>query len=130
MTATTMTKRTRFPMLLVVLAAIFGLAYVSVPPLNQHAVERHGEMATFCRDAIVACDPDDDDSDYFEGVTPDGTIYRILKTVKENGKTVWVLFITVAIGVTAAGKLRERTVTTYTVRSEGRVQALKERCRR
>ena len=134
MTAATLpARRARFPLLFVVgLVAVAGLLFVSVPPLNQHAIQRHGDMAVACRDAIIGCDSED--SDYFEGVTPEGTIYRILKVERLGQKTVWVVFITIAVGITKRLKAKkrkvvERTVTTYTMRKPKRVQALKDRCR-
>jgi glycine/D-amino acid oxidase-like deaminating enzyme len=122
MTATTIpqTRSRRIPWLLLVVIAA-GVLLISLPPLNGHAVERHGRTAKSAYCWLLSCDPDDPDDSkrYWRGVQEDGRTVHIYRLPKLAGKpTTW------AVVIVGGSWL----VTSFLTQHRRAVDALKERC--
>ena len=121
-----MTARTRPRILLwgaALSALLIGKCLISLPPLNTHAVEKHGIIGTSAWSRMASFNPDDDDDDdaYWEGTQEDGRTVRVLRLDKLPGKrTTW------AIVITCGGLF---CVTAFLTQSRSQVQKLKDKCR-
>lgn len=85
--------RRRFPWLL--LAAV-GLLLIALPPLNGHAVGRHGRTAKSAYCWLLSCDPEDPDdaARYWRGEQDDGRTVHIYRLPKLSGKpTTWAIVV-------------------------------------
>ena len=96
--------------------------FISLPPLNKHAIERHGLTGSSAWSYMSSFDPDhnDDDDEYFEGTQEDGRKVRILRLRKIAGKP-----ITWAVVITVSGFC----VTAFLTQSRRQVQKMKDRCK-
>ena len=99
---------------------LLGRLLVSLPPLNNHAVERHGRTGSSAWSYMSSFEPNDDDDKYFEGKQEDGRTVRILRLKKLQGKPV-----TWAIVITGGGFL----VTAFLTQSRRQVEKMKEKCK-
>jgi len=91
MTTITLTRKKRFPFSIVLLVAIILLA--SLPPLNKHAVGKHGIDAAKAWAWVATHGPDDDDDDFWHGHSDDGRDFYIVKLPKASSKTMWAIVI-------------------------------------
>jgi hypothetical protein len=106
-------------------ALIGGLLLVSLPPINDHAIARHGEDA-FKSHAVLSNynpDPRRDDDVYFEGTDEAGRTYHVLRLPKLPGRAVmWAVVITCG---TIGGQC---VVTAFLCGSKKYVERIKDDC--
>jgi len=121
-----MTARTRPRCILIgaaLSALLLGRCLISLPPLNTHAVEKHGTIGVSAWSRMASFDPGDDDDDekYWEGPQEDGRTVRILRLDKLPGKrTTW------AVVIICGGLF---CVTAFLTQSRSQVQKMKDKCR-
>ena len=118
MTAPTPTRRRSGALWLLAAAMLL----VALPPLCQHAIERHGRSAYSARRWVEMWEPDDDDDDdaYFQGIQEDGRTVHVLRLPHIPGTPV-----TWAIVIVGGGAF---CVTAFLSQSRTQVQKRKERC--
>lgn len=124
MAAMTAPTRRRSGALWLLAAAVL---LVALPPLCQHAIERHGRSAMAAHRYVSQypgddddCPPDDDDCRYWRGVQDDGRTVHILRLPRIPGTPVtWAI-----VGGGCAF-----CVTAFLSQSRTQVQKRKERCR-
>lgn len=123
MTAPTPTRRRSGALWLLAAAMLL----VALPPLCQHAIERHGRSAVAAYRYVSQypgddddCPPDDDDCRYWRGVQDDGRTVHVLRLPHIPGTPV-----TWAIVIVGGGAF---CVTAFLSQSRTQVQKRKERC--
>ena len=121
-----MTARTRPRCVLIgaaLSALLLGRCLISLPPLNTHAIEKHGTIGDSAWSRMASFNPNDDDDDdvYWEGEQQDGRTVRILRLDKLPGKrTTWAVVI-------ACGGLF--CVTAFLTQSRRQVEKMKDKCK-
>ena len=111
---TTATRRTS-PIVLLVLAAILLIA---LPPLNHHAVARHGINAAKAWSRVARVTPTPDGSNYWHGVDPDTGRDIHIVTIERN--RMWAIVILGGGGTFL--------VTAFLCSSKNTVRKIKRRC--
>jgi hypothetical protein len=123
MTAPTPTRRRSGALWLLAAAMLL----VALPPLCQHAIERHGRSAVAAYRYVSQypgddddCPPDDDDCRYWRGVQDDGRTVHVLRLPHIPGTP-----LTWAIVVVGGGCC----VTAFLSQSREKVERKKAECR-
>lgn len=121
MTAMTQETKAKRPFLLSFVA--FMILMASLPPLNSHAIKRHGLDAWKAWRFISNYEPDDDNDDdkLWRGRSEDGRDFYILRLPRVSGRTIWAIVIVGGGGA--------YMVTAFLCSSKNTVRKIKRMCK-
>ena len=113
-----MTTTAHHTSLVVFLLALVAILLVALPPLNRHAVSKHGINAAKAWSRVARVTPTPDNSNYWHGVDPDTG--RDIHVVTIEPGRMWAIVIVGGGGMFL--------VTAFLCSSRNTVRKIKRRC--